>query len=181
MKYIVLIICLFTSTTLTAFGLGEYLPLKRMFVPQSGMYPTIDKGSIIFIKTGFLFSVSDVKRGRIVTFNHKIKGKEYVFLWRVIGVPGDSVITENNDVVLNGSPLKREKDSSLPDQEIYNEFIGEIGYRVSLNGHGKKAKRIETAIPEGYVFVMGDNRNNAMDSRFIGLVPISSIFGIKIP
>jgi signal peptidase I len=181
MKIFVFFVTLLMARNSIAFGLGDYLPIQRMIVPQVGMYPTIDSDSSFFIKTGMLFSASDVQRGKIVTFRKEVKDKNYVFVWRVIGMPGDSVITDKTDVFLNGYPLKRDRDNSIPSQKIYYEYIDNISYRVALNGNSERVKRIEVLVPEGHVFVLGDNRNNAMDSRYLGLIPISSIFGVKIP
>ncbi|WP_261914106.1 signal peptidase I, partial [Paraclostridium bifermentans] len=75
---------------------------------------------------------------------------------RVIGVPGDHLKITNGDVYING--------------KLQNEpYI-----------HGQKTEgEIDTTIPKGYIFAMGDNRGNSMDSRDpeVGIVKESDIMG----
>ncbi|UXD88757.1 signal peptidase I [Thalassolituus hydrocarboniclasticus] len=178
--YIVIFLSLLATITIAAESWRDNLPIRMMFVPQKGMHPTIEQSSLIFVKSGFLFSAEDISRGNIVSFRKSENDKEYIFIWRVIGLPGDRVVTDKNDVILNGKYLYREPDESDSSGTVFREFIGDINYRISLAGNAEKHPYQEITVPNGYLFVLGDNRNAAKDSRYIGLIPIESVIGIKI-
>ncbi len=79
----------------------------------------------------------------------------YVWVKRVIGHPGDTLEFYDGRVYRNGEALNE-------------PYINEpMHYRSD----------VKVVIPEGYVFVMGDNRNHSSDSRFIGPVPIDHVLG----
>ncbi len=82
----------------------------------------------------------------------------YLWIKRVIALPGDEIIVKDFKVFLNGSPI---------DEPYLNEVMS-------------TPLEQKWVIPEGYVFVMGDNRNFSKDSRIIGLIPIDHIIGTKI-
>lgn len=182
MKPIVCFLMLLISSNLAlASSWKDHLPIRSMIVPQSGMYPSLGQGGRFFIKSGFLYSAADIKRGDIVTFYSQKDGRSYIYVWRVAAIPGDKIVTVGNDVILNGKSLKRVRDREVKNENIYYEYNGDAKYRISLDGDASIHKRIEVTIKPGFVFVLGDNRNNALDSRYMGLIAIDSIFGIKIP
>lgn len=77
---------------------------------------------------------------------------------RVIGLPGDRVEYKHDTLYINGEEIKE----SFIDEKTENFSLKELGYNV---------------IPEGYYFVVGDNRNNSLDSRYIGLLKKDDIEG----
>ena len=85
---------------------------------------------------------------------------DYFWIKRVIGVAGDTISFEANRIYRNG-------------EEIYETYINEQDVRTYKNG-------TSYTIEEGYVFVMGDNRNHSTDSRVIGPVPVDHIIGKMI-
>jgi len=151
---------------------------------------------------------SQPERGDVVIFKAP-PNNDTDYIKRVIGLPGDTVQVENGVVFLNGQPLKREK---LPDFQMpvtantscyLPEFEGAADgqsvcnyprYRETLPG-GRSYDILDLAltpqdnsaailVPEGHLFLMGDNRDNSMDSRFpaipgqgIGLVPEANLVG----
>jgi len=99
-------------------------------------------------------------RGDIVIVDaHDVSGKPYVK--RVVGLPGDRVAIHDGAVYVNGERL----------DEPYIH-----GIATTRPGRYLRAGN-EQVIPDGYVFVMGDNRSNSRDSRDFGPVPISAIKG----
>jgi signal peptidase I len=81
-----------------------------------------------------------------------------VWVKRVIGLPGDTIMIKNNQVYRNGQRLKEDyiKEAMIDTPDAH--FV----------------------IPENQIFVMGDNRNNSRDSREIGSIPIDHVLGVKI-
>jgi len=152
-------------------------------IPQNGMYPTIPSSKRFLCKRNPYKTVSDIKRGDIIVFKAEWKdGKEYDFTWRVIGLPGDSIIIQDKQIIINGSDLKREKISEDGDYVIYKETNGQAIYDVAyLKEHdSKNLENIKYDVSENHVFVLGDNRDNASDSREIGTVPFDSIIAKKL-
>ncbi len=79
---------------------------------------------------------------------------------RVIGLPGETVAYINNKLLINGEVVE---ETFLPENIKTKDFdLTNIGY---------------TIIPSGYYFVVGDNRGDSLDSRYIGLIPKKSIEG----
>lgn len=100
------------------------------------------------------------QRGDVVVFNPPLENNDKPFIKRVIGLPGDTVETRNGKVFVNGVQL----------DEPY------ISDRVTLCNNGSK-DCAPVVVPEGNIFVMGDNRTNSEDSRYFGPVPIKNVIG----
>ena len=150
-------------------------------------------------------------RGDVVVFRHP--GEDADLIKRVIGIPGDTVEVRSGRVILNHRPLPiaRAGMATLPISPnspctiipggsaivvrtgsgpacaypMSRETLpGGPSYPVldQLND-GDADNREEVAVPEGHVFLMGDNRDNSMDSRYspaeggIGMVPVDHLIG----
>ena len=160
-------------------------------VKQPSMYPTLRQDERLVLNRWFKTTNGELKRGDIVTFESPSKTfvagadadlsnpvAEYTkepkniferftyyvleigktsFIKRVIGLPGEHIKIANNKVFING--------------EVLSEPYLEKGVlTTSLNG-----AYIDLVVPEGTVFLMGDNRPKSTDSRCFGCVPISKI------
>lgn len=125
-------------------------------VVGNSMYPTLNDEEILMINK-LKYRFSDVSRGEIISL--KYADTKYL-IKRVIGLPGESVKIQNNQVYINDNLLKEEY---LNSNLEYEDF--------SLNDLGI------TEIPDGMYFVLGDNRENSLDSREIGLVKKEDIIG----
>ena len=103
--------------------------------------------------------VDDVKEPfmNYVAFFDKSAQGNYAWVKRVIGLPGDTLEFKGGYVYRNGEKL----------DEPYTNEPGKMKFERST----------PVVVPEGYVFVMGDNRNHSSDGRFIGPVPIDHILG----
>jgi signal peptidase I len=165
-------------------------------VPTGSMRPTILEGDRIVVNklaydlrfpfTGWhMARWDDPERGDIVVLLSPTDGKRLVK--RVIGLPGDTVATNNRALIVNGdavrySPLPEGMVSSLSiDREVpvlAAEQLGESLHAVALSRRsGGRRDMPSVMVPEGQFFVMGDNRDFSLDSRHFGPVDRDLILG----
>jgi signal peptidase I len=113
-----------------------------------------------------LLPVRDVRRGDVVVFKFP-QEPQRDFIKRVIGLPGDRLRLEHKQVFINDQPL---------DESAYT-FLSDPGQDGGMLFDSRRDDMSEIRIPEGYYFVMGDNRDNSHDSRFWGVLPRDLIKG----
>jgi len=173
-------------------------------IPSGSMIPTLLVGDhllvskfmygtrIPFTDRFILPGIRGIERGDVIVFiypdyenDSSKRGIHYIK--RVIGLPGDSIDIRGRNLYINGEevPLKflgdyyDERSGSRYDE--YEEDL--FGKRHSViyekdREYTQKGDYIPVAeVPEGHVFVMGDNRDNSQDSRFWGYVPVENIEG----
>ena len=116
---------------------------------------SIKHGDIVIVKTDLEVDPEDLEGLNL--FSKWKMGKTKSLIKRAIALEGDSLVISNGEVYLNGEKLKEDY---IGDAKTFGDIIIE-------------------EIPEGKVFVMGDNRGNSLDSRSdrIGLVDIENISG----
>ncbi len=169
---------------LTACSSNEFniVPIKRYIIPQNGMHPTLPAKATFWVKRRPFFDISDIKRGDIVVFLQEKNGQLYNFIWRVIGLPGDQVEIRGTDVLINEKLLLHERKEETSDQVVFKELNGDAKYLVAYDKVPKSASRVDmlVTVPEGTFFLLGDNRDNAYDSRFTGVVAFKYITGKKL-
>lgn len=157
-------------------------------VPTGSMKPTILEGDRILVnKLAYdlnipfthisLKHISDPQRGDIVIFDSAQSGKRLVK--RVIGIPGDTVSMLNNTIILNGKPLEYKRVSNRQNQIILEESLTQFPHKIRIETpiQNRFSSFIPVTIPENAYLVLGDNRNNSADSRYIGFVPRKEIIG----
>lgn len=121
-------------------------------VEGASMVPTLHNGERLIIeKISYYFHAP--ARGDIVVIKSPQKGSEPL-IKRVIGLPGETVAIHDGQVYINGEPL----DEPYLEQKTNGSMSPQL-------------------VPEGYVFVMGDNRSASNDSRAFGSVPEQDIIG----
>ena len=159
-------------------------------VPTGSMKPTIIEGDRILInklaydvKLPFsnisIAKLAQPQRGDIIIFNSAVSKKRLVK--RVIGVPGDSVSMLNNRLTINGVELEYTLSNSALNakhsSDLDEDLLG-VKHQIRIdNKAGPAANFLETRVPENMYLVLGDNRDNSVDSRYIGFVPRSEIIG----
>lgn len=117
------------------------------------------------------------QRGDIVIFN-AVDQSGHTLVKRVIGLPGDQILMNDKGYLqVNDAPfVYQESSRSNQDFDVYQEDNGEKRYFVQYSKRVVQTP-FEYTVPEGHLFMMGDNRNFSADSRFWGPLPIEKIMG----
>jgi len=172
-------------------------------IPSGSMIPTLLVGDHLLVnkfvygtKIPFtdieIFPIEKIKRGDVIVFtypnneNDRSKNGLY-YIKRVIGLPGDDIDLNGRSLVVNGEEVPLEYIGNYSDarnseqfDEYEEDLFGEdhtVIFRKGKENTNRGSYIPVTKVPEGSVFVMGDNRDNSQDSRFWGFVPIENIAG----
>jgi signal peptidase I len=150
-------------------------------VPQNGMYPGLPAGSRLFVSKRTYSGPSDVQRGDVVVFVSNEGGKSYVYIWRVIGLPGDTILTSGESLIINGQTVARERAREEPGAIVYREQAGDVEFEIAFSRSPEHPPpEASMTVPAEHFFVMGDNRFDAVDSRYLGPIAFSAIIGRKL-
>lgn len=132
---------------------------------------------------GFLLPYQKIQRGDIIVFRYPVHPSEH-FVKRVIGLPGDRVRLIRRRVFINGQPLDeryviRKENGFDPYRDNFpagshlSPHITSAWYMQML----RMVEDGELIVPEGMYFVLGDNRDQSLDSRYWGFVPQENVIG----
>jgi len=157
-------------------------------VPTGSMKPTILEGDRITVnKLAYdvripfskisLFRLNDPQRNDIVVFDSAKAEKRMVK--RVIGLPGDIVGLNHNNLMINGFPASYQKVKQDINNTYYSETILQHKRVIKLltGAIGPMQNFTGVRVPEDHYLVMGDNRDNSADSRVYGFIPRKEIIG----
>lgn len=148
--------------------------IQAFKIPSPSMVPTLLVGDHILVNK-FLFgfrvpftddkimAIRDPERGDVIVFRYP-RDRRLDFIKRCIAVGGETVEVRDKQVFINGEPI------DVP-QAI---FLDEGSFLTGRDTFGP------VTVPEGKVFVMGDNRDNSNDSRFWGFVDLADVKGKAI-
>lgn len=156
-------------------------------VPTGSMQPTIVEGDRILInKLAYdlqlpflstkLVTLGNPERGDIVIFESATAKNRLVK--RVIGLPGDRIALVNNHLIINGKPVSYQllDHTTLVAKQLEN--LLEQPHRIQTSTTRVPRQNFaEVVVPPMSYLVLGDNRDNSADSRFIGFVPRDEIIG----
>jgi signal peptidase I len=124
-----------------------------------------------------------VKRGDVIVFRYPVNPTQH-FVKRVIGVPGDHVRLIDRRVYINGTPLQESYVRYTSQvHDVFRDEFPRLNVPVAgLEGAWwlQMQKLVEDGqliVPEGYYFVLGDNRDESLDSRYWGFVPRENVIG----
>jgi signal peptidase I len=124
-----------------------------------------------------------VRRGDVVVFHYPVHPSEH-FVKRVVGVPGDRVRLINRRVYVNRNPLTEPYARYSSDvRDAFRDDFPRLDNAVpGLEGRWwlqmrKLVEDGELIVPQGHYFVLGDNRDESLDSRYWGFVPQENIIG----
>jgi signal peptidase I len=127
------------------------LATARIRVDGSSMEPSLHDGEFVVINR-LAYRWCNPDRGEVIVFHFPLDPQRR-FIKRIIGLPGDSIAVHNGQVFVNGSLIQEPYIAAPPNYE--GDWI------------------VET----GRVFVLGDNRNNSLDSQNWGTLPLDEIIG----
>jgi signal peptidase I len=184
-------------------------------IPSESMVPTLLKGDYLFVAkypygfsrhslpfsppffTGRIFGHVPT-RGDVVVFKLPSDGKTD-YIKRLIGLPGDHIQVIDGVLQINGQPVTRERVDDLVETDDYGGVHRIARYRETLpdnvsfitldsDPNGTYDNTEEFIVPPGHFFMMGDNRDNSMDSRAqpnyqyprsggVGFVPFENLVG----
>jgi signal peptidase I len=174
--------------------------LEATVIPTGSMENTILIGDHVFLNkllygpqipyTNWrLPEVRSIHRQDIVAFRYPVN-PSLMFVKRVIGVGGDVIRIVDKKVYVNGKPLKEpyasfEYPSEFMLRDNFPPPVRDIAtlpaaWGLDPNWAHEMARHIRQDglhVPEGYLFCMGDNRDNSLDSRFWGFVPLENVVG----
>lgn len=129
-------------------------------IPSGSMQPTLIEGDRVLVNR-LSYRLHDVNRGDVIVFSRPDSaaagpGEPEDLIKRVIALPGETIEAREGEVYIDGKALDE-------------PYLVEGTKTLNLDEPVK--------VPEGEVFVMGDNRGNSSDSRFIGTIPEDSVIG----
>jgi len=154
-----------------AFAIAVFTRLvlvQAYHIPSESMVPTLEDGDRVVVNR-LSYRFGEIERGQVVVFAKPLgTDGENDLIKRVIGLPGETIQFVDNQVYINGFRVEEtyllEQDSTRP--------------RLTIPGCDQiEPARDLCVIPEGHVFVMGDNRLGSSDSRVFGPIEIDSVVG----
>jgi len=123
----------------------------RVRVDGLSMNPTLQNGEYVLVSR-LAYKTGEPQRGDIIVFSFPIDQSQDL-IKRVIGLPGETITIQNNEVLVNGMKLEEPYIAQPP---VYSG---------------------EWTVGEGQLFVLGDNRNDSKDSHQWGLLPAENVIG----
>lgn len=175
---------LFVLNPLAGYAKGHLIETFK--IPSASMLPTIFPGDRLFADKRVGHPGGEkLRRGAIAVFVYP-NDRTTLFIKRVIGLPGDRVEIDGTLVKVNGVGIRHEELHDLGDPAL-NHLLGEHqafresadqgGYTVLWRKDGKH-DQLSTVVPNGQVFVLGDNRDSSHDSRHFGVLPIADVTAV---
>jgi signal peptidase I len=174
-------------------------------IPSGSMMPTLLVGDYIFVNkfaygyskyslpfspnlfSGRIFG-SEPKRGDIVVFRFP-PNPDIDYIKRCVGLPGDHIQVTDGVLYVNGKPVPKVADGTFTsdykldpgeDVPVFRETLdnGKSYDTLDQSPVSRGDNTREFIVPEGHYFMMGDNRDNSLDSRFdVGFVPAENLVG----
>jgi signal peptidase I len=157
-------------------------------IPSGSMMPTLFQGDFIFVKKysyGLRLPVTETKiletgspeRGDVVVFRLP-SDPSINYIKRVVGLPGDQVVYERHRLLINGEEIALEPHPEATSQDPrFVEQLGEREHEILITNAAYMVRDGAYTVPEGHYFMMGDNRDNSRDSRFINSIPETHLVG----
>lgn len=142
--------------------------VRLVGVDGTSMLPTLHNRDFLLLESNFLYGVEDIQAGDIVVLNvpYYWQRDKSLIVKRVIAVEGQTVDIdyETGTVYVDGEALQEDYIREKELRRIWNEDV---------------ELELPATVPEGHIFVLGDNRNNSSDSRFapVGMIDERCVLG----
>jgi signal peptidase I len=150
--------------------IGDYLLVDKVHYGHGGMW-------------GELLPYQKIGRGDIIVFRYPVHPQQH-FVKRVIGVPGDHIRLVDKRVLVNGVATREDYViHTKPDNDEYRDDFPNLeaaAFSVEERWWEEMRKLVrngELTVPRDRYFVLGDNRDESLDSRYWGFVPRENIIG----
>lgn len=156
-------------------------------IPAGSMVPTLLVGD--YLVAGDLSAGSMPARGDVMIFKYP-RDNTTNYVKRIVGLPGDRIQLRQGQLYINGQlcPRRPEDDYVVDDDDgihtVRRRYVETLpnGVRhdiIKATDEGEMNNTPEYLVPPEHVFVLGDNRDNSLDSRFmniVGFVPLNNVF-----
>ncbi len=181
---------------LVCFGLMRGAVADWNPIPSGSMRPTLLEGDVVLVNRVaydlklpltevVLAHLGEPARGDVVTFFSPANGTRLIK--RVVGLPGDVVEMRDERLFINGKAMAYSGAQNIREQLMYGEQVDGISATEHLTGREHRMQVLPAVqarrnfapvtVPAGQYFMLGDNRDNSEDSRFIGFVPRGKLIG----
>lgn len=182
---------------LMCFGLFRTAVADWNPIPSGSMRPNLVEGDVVFVNRLaynvkipltdlVLAELAQPRRGDVVTFSSPLDGTRLIK--RLVAVPGDTVEMRDEVLIINGEAAHYGAPEALQEAVAdLGQTVGATRLTEQVQGHERRVQWLHgvtarrsfapITVPEGEYLVLGDNRDNSADSRYIGLVPRHLLIG----
>ena len=146
----------------------------------------IHKHNRLFAEFDKIIDNQPVARGDVVVFRYPVDPRQD-YIKRVVGLPGDEVSYLNQKLSINGQPVaetprgEQYDEDSMSYAPVFVEKLGQVEHLIRVDPFAQNCRYVTEGVtckvPAGHYFMMGDNRDNSLDSRFWGFVPDENLVG----
>jgi signal peptidase I len=179
---IIVYVGLTVAVAVLGFGLNQYRHVESFSIASESDLPTLQQGERV---AAYSITPGDLARGDMVIL-HLPRDSKITYVKRIVGLPGDRVGMWHGQVLINNVPLHRTEaergpDASSTTSRTFVETTPEgKGYLVLDAVRDSTFDTVQQQrVPEGHYWVLGDNRDNSLDSRAmfqVGFVPAQNIY-----
>ncbi len=154
--------------------------VRTYYIPSISMIPTLGIGDILLVSE-LEYDLHPPRPGDLAVFMPPIGSGGNEFIKRVIGIPGDAIRISDGTVYRNGSALREPYENEEPKYDLQIEHYGIVVDGVALDPLDadippRSRWQAPDRIPNGYYFMLGDNRNYSDDSHAWGFAQLHGRF-----